>query len=320
MKTDKIYDVLVVGELNVDLILYDIKKSIELGKEIFANDMVLTLGSSSAILANNLSIWGVNVAFLGKVGDDVFSKIVLDTLNKSNVNTDCVIVSKESKTGATIAMSYGDERAMVTYPGAMSELREEDVSDAVLLKAKHLHVSSIYMQEALLPGVVTLFKRAKKLGLTTSLDTQWDPFEKWDVDIKELLPFVDVFLPNKEELLQITKTDSIEAGYNFIKDFSNIVAVKNSVHGSHLFSKDKMFFQPAFLMTDIIDAIGAGDSFNAGFLKEFINGSDLETCMLQGTVSGAINTQGKGGTGAFKNLENVLKKREMIFNAKKEMS
>ena len=316
MDTNKKYDVLVVGELNVDIILYDIKKPIALGKEIFSKDMVLTLGSSSAILANNLSVWGTKVAFLGKLGNDVFSKTVLDTLEKSNVNTENIIVSNKSKTGATIALSYGNERAMVTYPGAMSELCQEDVSDEVLNKAKHLHVSSIFMQESLLDGVITLFKRAKKIGLTTSLDTQWDPFEKWNIDISELLPYVDIFLPNKEEFLEITKTKSIEEAYNSIKASSNLVVVKDSVNGSYLFSKEKSFHQPAFLMTDIIDAIGAGDSFNSGFLKEFINNSSLETCMIEGTLSGAINTQGKGGTGAFSSLEKVVAKRDEIFNRK----
>ena len=316
MSTNKTYDVLVVGELNVDIILYDIEKNVALGKEIFSKDMVLTLGSSSAILANNLSVWGANVAFFGKLGDDVFSKTVLETLQKSNVNIENIIISDKCKTGATIALSYGNERAMVTYPGAMSELRQDEVSDAVLKKAKHLHVSSIFMQEALVKDITTLFKRAKQLELTTSLDTQWDPFEKWDVDFDKLLPYVDVFLPNKEEFLEITKAQSIEEGYNSIKDSANLVVVKDSVNGSYLFSKEKSFHQPAFLMTDIIDAIGAGDSFNAGFLKEFIKNENLETCMIEGTVSGAINTQGKGGTGAFSNLNKVLAKREEILNKK----
>ncbi len=316
MELNKKYDVLVVGELNVDLILYDIKKTISLGKEIFAKDMVLTLGSSSAILANNLSVWGAKVAFLGKIGKDVFSDIILQTLQKSNVSTEHIIVSEQSKTGATIALSYGNERAMVTYPGAMSELTEKDITDEVLLQAKHLHISSIFMQEALLEDVVKLYKRAKNLGLTTSLDTQWDPFEKWNVDFKEMLPYVDIFLPNKEELLEITKSKTINEGYQKIKDYSNIVVIKDSTNGSYLFCKKMEIHQPAFLMKNIIDAIGAGDSYNAGFLKEYIQGNDLQKCIVEGTVSGAINTQGKGGTGAFSDVKNILLKRKEILNEK----
>ncbi len=314
MKSNKKYDVLVVGELNVDLILYDIKKNIKLGKEIFANDMVLTLGSSSAILANNLSVWGVKVAFLGKIGKDVFSEIILKTLQKSKVDTKHIIVSEQSKTGATIALSYGNERAMVTYPGAMSELSNKDISDEILMQAKHLHVSSIFMQETLLKDIIQLFNRAKKLGLTTSLDTQWDPFEKWQVNLNKLLPFVDIFLPNKEEFLEITQSDTIEKGYEKIKKYANIVVIKDSINGSYLYSKNCQKHQPAFIMNEIIDAIGAGDSYNAGFLKEFIKGSDLETCMFEGTLSGAINTQGEGGTGAFKTKDKLITLKNKILN------
>ena len=309
----KKYDCLVVGELNVDLILNDIQKTPEIGKEVFANEMSLTLGSSSAILANNLSVWGSKVAFLGKVGKDIFSKIVLKSLKRSKVNIDNIIVSENSKTGATIAMSYGDDRAMVTYPGAMSELKEKDIKDKVLSKAKHLHVSSVFLQESLIGGILKLFKRAKKLGLTTSLDTQWDPYEKWDLDLEELLPFVDIFMPNKEELINLTQTNSIEEAYHKIKDFSNIVVVKNSINGSHLFYKNKEIKQHAFLNKNIIDAIGAGDSFNAGFLNEFINKSDLKKCLEYGAVSGAINTTGAGGTGAFISKKKIYKKANEIL-------
>jgi len=315
--TNKKYDVLVVGELNVDLILSGIEKFPEIGKEVFSNDMLLTLGSSSAIFANNLSIWGAKVAFMGKLGKDAYSDLVLNTLRRSGVNTENIIVSDKSKTGITVALSYGDDRAMVTYPGAMSELKEMDIEDSVLNQARHLHVSSVFMQESLKPGILKLFKRAKQLGLTTSLDTQWDPFEKWDLDYKNLLPFVDIFLPNEAELIHIVKTSSIKEAVDIIKDYTNIVVVKQSVKGSELFSKEKNIFQPAFLNNEVVDAIGAGDSFNAGFLKEFLKRSDLKTCMEQGAVSGAINTTAHGGTGAFNNKKEVHDMASKILNNSK---
>jgi len=313
----KKYEVLVVGELNVDLILSDIDKFPEIGKEVFSKDMILTLGSSSAILANNLSVWGTKVAFLGKLGKDAYSDLVLNTLKKSGVNTDHIIISESSKTGITVAMSYGDERAMVTYPGAMSELRECDVEDAVLNQAKHLHVSSVYMQESLKPDIIKLFKRAKELGLTTSLDTQWDPFEKWDLDYKNLLPYVDIFLPNEAELTNLTRSATVKESLDKISEFINIVVVKQSIKGSKLYSKELTIFQPAFLNNQVVDAIGAGDSFNAGFLKEFLKKSNLRTCMEQGAVSGAINTTGHGGTGAFVDQNEVHKMADQILSNSK---
>jgi len=307
----KEYDLIVVGELNVDLILNNIEKTPEVGKEVFARDMTLTLGSSSAIFANNVSVLGTRTTFFGKIGDDSYADLVVSSLQKSGVNTDYIIKTKTHKTGITVAMSYAEERAMITYPGAMSVMSADDVSDGLLMKAKHMHVSSIFLQEALLPTVHLLFKRAKSLGLTTSLDPQWDPHENWDVDLEVLLPYVDVFLPNEGELMAMTQSSTIAAGMKKILAWSNHVIVKQGVDGATLYSGDKELHFPAFLNRKLVDAIGAGDSFNSGFINAFIKGYPVEKCLELGTIMGAVNTTAQGGTGAFGSLD-------VVRNAAKE--
>ena len=310
----KEYDLIVVGELNVDLILNNIEKAPEVGKEVFARDMTLTLGSSSAILANNISILGTKTTFLGMIGDDSYASLVVDSLQKSGVNTGHIIQTKNDKTGITVAMNYAEERAMITYPGAMSRLSAEMVSDDLLAKAKHLHVSSIFLQEALLPTVHLLFQRAKSLGLTTSLDPQWDPHENWDVNLEELLPYVDIFLPNEAELMAMTRSTSIEAGMRHIRPFTNHVVVKKGVDGAILYTSNEVIDLPAFLNQHLVDAIGAGDSFNAGFIHAFIKGHPLTKCLKSGTIMGAVNTTAEGGTGAFLSLEAVQQAAKTHFD------
>src|SRR5262245_23298215 len=117
----KKFDVLVAGELNVDLIMSGIQKFPELEKEIMADEMLLTLGSSSAIFASNLSTLGSTVAFTCMIGKDAFGELVLDSLKKKKVNCDFVTQSSEHKTGCTVAMIFGNERAMVTHGGAMEK-------------------------------------------------------------------------------------------------------------------------------------------------------------------------------------------------------
>ena len=116
------HDVLVVGELNVDIILNHIDGFPEVGKEILAKQMTVTLGSSSAIFASNLSSLGAKVAFLGKIGNDQFADLIETSLKKKGVETDFIIRSKEYQTGSTIVMNYDMDRANVTYPGAMDHL------------------------------------------------------------------------------------------------------------------------------------------------------------------------------------------------------
>lgn len=312
----KKFDVLVVGELNVDIILNDIHGFPEVGKEIIAQDLNMTLGSSSAIFASNLSALGAKVAFVGKVGTDSFSDFVKESLKNQKVNTDGIISSNEYKTGLTMVMNYGSDRANVTFQGAMEHLFENDIGTDILADAKHLHLSSIFLQTGLKKDIVALFKKAKKLGLTTSMDPQWDPSEKWDLNLEELLPQVDVFLPNTVEICNLTGCNDILSSLEKIKPYANIVVIKDGEKGAHLWDTNKLITKPAHFNDNIVDCIGAGDSFDAGFICQFIKGRDLEYCMQIGNITGAINTTASGGTKAFSNPESIkeIAKKKFSFN------
>lgn len=313
---NKIYDALVVGELNVDLILNSIDSFPEIGKEKLAKSMNLTLGSSSAILASNLSSLGAKVSFAGKIGYDQFGILVNDSLANKGVNTDYLIRSKEWNTGATIVLNFNEDRAMVTYPGAMEHLTINDIPDKAFHLSKHLHFSSYFLQPGMQSDIVNLFKKAKDLGLTTSLDIQWDPNEKWEFDYQKVLPFVDVFLPNEQELLFLTKENSIDNAVKKIRSIANHIAVKMGSKGSLLVTNGKTVFKESYLNKNVVDAIGAGDSFNAGFIFRFVNGFSLEECQEFGNLMGAINTTAAGGTTAFTNYNEIIKIAKEKFGYK----
>lgn len=296
------FDVLVVGELNVDLILDGLQQPPEMGKEVFAGQMTYTLGSSSAIFAANLSATGTKVAFAGKTGADDFGRKIRLDLEAKKVHTAMIRSTNNAATGITVALNNGDDRSMITYPGAMALLTAEDITDEMLLKASHLHVSSIFMQEGLTAGIAGLFKRARHLGLSTSLDPQWDPAQKWAIDLKQLLPQVSIFLPNINELLAMTHTDSKEAAISKIGAYLEMMVVKDGRSGAHAWFNDKWTHQPAFLNNQVVDAIGAGDSFNAGFISDFLRNRPLHKCLQQAAFMGAINTTAAGGTAAFTNF------------------
>lgn len=309
------FQVLTVGELNADLILNQIDGFPEIGKEKLAKDLALTLGSSSAIFASNLSSLGVKVSFVGKVGEDTFGNLVQESLIAKGVDTSHLIVDKASVTGVTVVLNYGEDRAMMTCPGAMEHLKVKDVTDEVLQSARHMHFASLFLQKGMREDIIELFWRAKKCGLTTSLDTQWDPSEKWDFNCKAILPFVDVFLPNEKELLLLTGTSAIEDAMAEIKPHANTVVVKNGSNGSTLYTKDgKEVHLDAFLNEQVVDAIGAGDSFNAGFISRMVQGYPLEDCQVYGNLAGAINTTGAGGTSAFTCKESIISVARERFN------
>ncbi|MCG2461663.1 sugar kinase [Flavobacteriaceae bacterium F89] len=309
-----VFDVLVVGELNVDIILDKILGFPRVGKEIISKEMNLTLGSSSAIFASNLSSFSTEVAFIGKLGNDNFSHLVLQSLTAKKVHTDFIIRSDLLRTGLTVVMNYGNDRANVTYPGAMEHLKESEIEDEMLKKAKHLHVSSVFMQPGLLPDLLKLFERAKKMGLTTSMDPQWDPSEKWELNLPKLLPYVDVFMPNIEEFKYLTNSRDILSGLKAVEPFCNIVVIKDGERGAHLWNKNKLISKPAFINNKIVDCIGAGDSFDAGFISEFVKGHELQRCLEIGNLAGALNTTAHGGTAAFKNMGQIKRQAAENFS------
>ena len=311
---NKVFDIVVVGELNVDLILNGLPSLPEEGKEILAKKMNLTLGSSSAIFASNASILGNKIAFVGKIGKDSFGELVTQSLLAKSVNTDFIIYSEKEKTGATIVLNYGEDRAMVTYPGAMETLTIKDIKQEYLNSAKHLHVSSLFLQPALKKDIVTLFKKAKAAGMTTSLDIQWDPDEKWDIDIKSLLPLVDVFLPNEAELKALTQEKNLDKSVEKIKPFINIMALKLGNKGSRGVTENSDITVGSFLNKNVVDAIGAGDTFNAGFITQFLKGKPLDKCLQYGNLTGAVNTTEAGGTGAFLSFDEFKSRAKKYFD------
>ena len=309
----KQFDILVIGELNVDIILHNIDNFPEVGKEVLAQQMTLTLGSSSAIFASNISSLGASVAFLGKIGNDEFGDVVLRDLKKKNVDVSMIQIVDELSTGATIVLSVKEDRANITYPGAMDHLTINDISRDDLSKAKHIHFSSYFMQPGFRGDLGKLFRLCKELGLTTSFDMQWDPYEKWDLNIEDVLPYVDLFFPNEKELLLLTGKSNIREAIDSIKKHIKILAIKRGNQGSAVFYESNLKDMPPFLNEKVIDTTGAGDSFNAGFIFKYINGYNITECQKFGNLMGAVSTTAAGGVKAFENYENVKKTAKNKF-------
>jgi sugar/nucleoside kinase (ribokinase family) len=310
---EKLYDVLVVGELNVDLILDEIEKFPEVGKEVLAQKMTLTLGSSSAIFASNISSLGARVAFIGKIGKDKFGEVVLESLQKNKVDISMIKVDEHLGTGATVVLNVDEDRANTTYPGAMDYLTIDDIGNEELKKARHLHFSSYFLQPGMWGSLGELFRRAKAHGLTTSFDMQWDPQETWKLDAADVLPHVDVFLPNETELMLLTGKNSLEEAIESVKEYTNILVIKRGNKGSLVYNNGELTELPAFLNRNVVDAIGAGDSFNAGFIYKFVNGSDIAECQKFGNLTGAVSTTAAGGTTAFQDYEQFKKTAKERF-------
>jgi sugar/nucleoside kinase (ribokinase family) len=297
------FDVTIAGELNLDLILYGLPYELPPERELLADRMMLTLGSSSAIVAHNLAALGSQVGFISKIGDDPLGQIALDRLRDSGVDIAKVNRSTgATKSGLTVLLQRTGWRNILTYPGTIFELMFEDLDLTYLADARHFHFSSFYLQRGLQPRVVELLRRLKAAGLTISLDTNDDPDEKWGGGLLDVLPYVDVFLPNEREAKGVTSTDDVNKALAKLADLVPTVVLKMGTAGAMAKRGSETVKVPA-VHVDAVDAVGAGDSFDAGFIHEFVRGSDLATCVATGNLTGALSTTRPGGTEAFRDRE-----------------
>jgi sugar/nucleoside kinase (ribokinase family) len=292
------FDVAVVGELNLDLILSGLPKELQLDREHLANDLKIVLGSSSAIFAHNLAALGDRVNFSSAIGNDSFGDLCLRRLGESGVDLMGVRQLDGKQTGLTVILSSGLERYILTYPGMMSELCFADLDLDYICKARHFHLSSFFLQRALRPRVAELFRHVKQAGLTTSLDTNDDPEDQWADDVFEVLEHVDVLLPNQQEACRLSRTTNVEDAAARLSKMVQLVVIKRGANGA-LAQCGNTIYSAAAEVGEFVDAVGAGDSFDAGFIHRFICGASIEECLKFGNITGALSVTRAGGTAAF---------------------
>jgi sugar/nucleoside kinase (ribokinase family) len=301
---DRTFDLLVAGEINPDLILSGDVNPVFGQVEKLVESAALVIGSSSAIFACGAARLGLKVAFIGVCGEDLFGRFMREALAGRGVDVAPVIVDPQQQTGLSVILARRTDRAILTHPGALAALRAEQVTDGLLAQARHLHVASYFLQSALRPGLPDLFRRAHSLGLTTSLDTNWDPAGEWR-GLDELLPLTDVFLPNENEALAITRSNSAGEALQRLGCLAGTVAVKRGREGALGCRGEQMASAPS-MRVEVVDTIGAGDTFDAGFLYGWLNGWRLEKCLRLGVACGSLSTRQAGGTAAQPNLEEAL--------------
>ena len=293
------FDVTIAGELNLDLILYGAPEELPRERELLMSDMNLTLGSSSAILAHNLASLGSRVGFISCVGDDSFGEMALKWLSTAEVDVSKVLVWPGRKTGMTTILQHESGRNILTYPGTIFELGIQHLDIEYLASAQHFHVSSFYLQRGLQADLPDLLRTLKARGLTVSLDSNDDPEDRWESGLREALRQVDVFLPNEREAKRLTGAKDAEAAGAELAQWVPVVVIKLGARGAMAQRGSDHWFSPG-VKVEVVDPVGAGDSFDAGFLHEYLRGSEMNVCLEAGNLAGALSVTRPGGTGAFR--------------------
>jgi sugar/nucleoside kinase (ribokinase family) len=309
----KEYDILVIGELNVDLIIKGEDVVPEFGQvEKLVDDASLSLGSSSAIFACGASRLGLQVGFLGIVGDDEFGHFMIKTLQSRCVDTSPVIIDPNTKTGLTVHLSTTHDRAMLTYLGSIIALTGDELDERLIHKTRHLHQSSFFMQRNIQAAIPAYFYKARKAGVSVSLDPGWDPLGQWNRTLSPTLQQVDVFMPNEQEALAILEVPNLDLALQACANRFETAVIKLGSRGSVACRGLERGSQDIFPVS-VADTVGAGDSFDAGFLYAYLNEMDLQSCLVWGSMCGALSATGVGGIAAQPTVEEV---RRFLQNGK----
>ncbi len=298
-------DLLILGDANPDLVLTgDIEPAFGQTERLL-DGAHLTVGGSGAIVACGAARLGLRVAFSGVVGDDHFGRYMRDELDRRGVDVSGLVVDPTRSTGLTVVLARRDDRAILTHEGTIGDLRSELIDPGLLGAAAHVHVASYFLQTRLAPDLPALFERIRAGGVTTSVDPNGDPSERWDGGLRALLPQVDVFLPNATEATRIAGSASVDDAVIALAALAGIIVAKAGPDGAVAARGDQLVRAPAAAV-DTVDATGAGDSFDAGFLCSWLAGDPLERALAIGNACGALSTRALGGVDAQPTLEEAL--------------
>ncbi len=300
--------VFVAGDANLDLVLRgDVVPRFGQAEQLLTS-ADLVLGSSAGICASGLARLGLDVALVARVGGDVFGDQTLRLLTDNGVDTRSVLRTA-APTGVSVILSAAADRAILTLTGAMTMLSVDDIRSALAgAGGGHLHVASLFLLPQLAAGLPGLLAEARAAGFTTSLDTNWDPAELWS-RVEACLPHLDVFLPNASEAVAIARSiggqpADAQTAARMLAARGPVVAVKDGAAGGFAVAGEELI-RAAGLAVDVVDTTGAGDSFDAGFLRAWLDGGDVATCLRWGTAAGSLSTRGAGGTGGQATLEEL---------------
>lgn len=291
--------VLVAGDANLDLVLRgDVVPRFGQAEQLLdAADLVL--GSSAGICAAGLARLGVSTALVARVGADVFGARTRELLGEAGVDTDAVRVIAEQPTGISVILSAPDDRAILTLTGALAGVTADEVL-AAAEGATHVHVASYFLVPELARALPGVLEALRARGLTTSLDTNWDPAEQW-AGVADCLPHLDLLLPNASEAVALARSlggapaDAVDAARQ-LAALGPVVVVKDGAEGGFAVSGSQLVRAPG-LVLDVVDTTGAGDSFDAGFLAAWLDGRPLAEAVRWAAVAGSLSTRGAGGTG-----------------------
>ncbi len=301
-------EVLCLGILVADVVGKPINEMPGKGKLALVDTMELHTGGCASNTGYALSKLGISTGLMGKVGNDGFGDFIINYMKNAGLDMRGVKRSKTANTSATMVMVSSDgERTFFHYLGANAELGYDDIDFDIIREAKILQISGTFLMPNF-DGEPTakVLKKARELGITTSLDTAWDSKGNWMKLLEPCLEHIDIFLPSFEEAKMITGKDTPPEVAEILLSYGiGTVILKMGEKGSYVRTKDREEYIPIFKV-ETVDATGAGDAFVAGFLAGICKGMDHFEAARLGNAVGACCVTAIGASAGIKSMEETI--------------
>ncbi len=248
-------------------------------------------GGSVANTVAGIAYLKGNSSFIGKISSDEFGKIYKESLQKIKVNFPYSGKSENLSTGASIILITPDsERTMCTYLGISSQLSKDDINEDHIKGHEIIFLEGYLwdkgVSEEMFRHVISLAKK-NKIKIAMSLS---DIFcvTRHRVDFfKLLLNDLDILIGNENEINELMQKNNLLDSINELKKINKLIIVTKSSNGSVAILNNEVINCDSIKVENVLDLTGAGDSFASGFLKEYLDNSNIKKCLQTGSILAA---------------------------------
>jgi sugar/nucleoside kinase (ribokinase family) len=314
--------VISIGEVLIDFI------SEEVGTLDKVKGFQMCPGGAPANFAVGLARLGVEVAFVGKIGDDSFGKFLLKTLREENVDVKNVVKAQNNERTALAFVSLDEnaERDFVFYRSNAADLQltEKELNLTYLANAKYIHFGTVSLaEEPSRSATITAIDKCREADGIACFDPNirldlWENLETFREIIDQVLMKTDILYPSLEELKFILQEEEIgeqEAIQSIMDKYPiNLVVLKRGNEGCLIKKREDFFLAVPSFEVKVKDTTGAGDGFNAGFIFGLLEEKSIQEAGVIGNAVGALVVQKKGAMTSLptqEELQEFLKKQKV---------
>ena len=293
--TKRQFDLVIFGEFFSDMIFYQLRNQPRFGEEVKTDSFLIAPGGGLATAAIAASRLGSETGIITRVGADAG---VLPTWNEilhEGLDVTACEVRRDQATALTVSIAHQSNRMMVTHEPINQHLEELLLQKPVLNKlhqARHVHVACALRNPR---RWIPVMKALRADGITISADFGWNP-DLSPVQLHSIVKHCEFIFPNEHEAKAITGASDALRALEKLQDWVRVPVVKLGKRGAMLMADGKVYRQPA-LPIAIVDATGAGDAFDGGFLHAFLHGSDWMGCLTAGNICGSLLASQPGSRG-----------------------